>query len=65
MMRTALALAFVGGVAVLSAQSPPVVQAEPPLAFEAASIKPSTTAMPAALAPTKRSTSEREVLVLA
>jgi len=40
MMRTALALAFVGGVAVLSAQSPPVVQAEPPLAFEVASIKP-------------------------
>jgi len=41
MIRTALALAYVGGVAVLSAQSPAVVQTEP-LAFEVASIKPNT-----------------------
>ena len=40
MVRVALTLAFVSGVMVLSAQSPAVVQTEPPLAFEVASIKP-------------------------
>src|SRR5687768_8715829 len=44
MIRATLTLAFVGSVAVLSAQSPAVVHPEPPLAFEVASVRPNTSA---------------------
>ena len=49
MIRAALILAFVGGVAVSSAQSPAVVRTEPPLAFEVASVKRSGPLMGAPL----------------